>query len=150
MVPLKKTVKFYALIAVGVSVFFITIWAVTAGFAFMERALAFEGSSRVLVTAAHLGDITGYTCVYSDAETDIGIYLKDGYKATAPAVGARVTWGNFHGEVKEVYDGEFLMQPADTEMVFPGSSGTPVLYKGVPIGFISGWNGNGLVRCIFY
>lgn len=147
---MSKAIKFYVLLAIGVSAFFIAIWAVSVGPLYIDEVSKFKGSSRVLVTAAHLGDIAGYTCVYSDDATDIGIYLKDGYVATAPPVGARVEWMNYYGTVEQVYDGEFLIKPHDTEMVYPGLSGTPVTYRYKQIGYISGWNGDGLVRCIFY
>lgn len=115
-----------------------------------ESGLQFEASSRVLVTAAHLGEVKGYTCIYSDTETDVGIYLKEGYRASAPPIGAEVTYLETKGWVHMVSDGEFIMEPLNIETIIPGVSGTPVYYKGEPLGFISGWDGNGRVRCIFY
>lgn len=110
----------------------------------------FEATSRVLVTAAHLGDIDGYTCVYSDADTDVGIYLKDGYIANAPLVGERVQYLGSFGYVREVHNGEIAVECDDTQYIVPGVSGSPVYYEGVPIGFISGWNGHGLLRVVLY
>lgn len=112
---------------------------------------SYQPSSRVLVTAAHLGEVPGYTCIYSDEETDVGVYLKDNYVASKPPISSRVVYGNTHiGVIKEVYDNEFRMSPLNHESIVPGVSGTPVYYKRTPIGYISGWDGTGLVRCIFY
>lgn len=97
-----------------------------------------------------MGDIPGYVNVYSNAETDVGIYIDENYKATAPALGSKVTYLNSYGTVAEVYDSYFLVSPNDIEVVVPGVSGSIVYYEDTPIGFISGWNGNLLVRCVFF
>ena len=110
----------------------------------------YEASSRVLVTASHIGEVSGYTCVYSDADSDVAVHLKDGYKAVHPPISAEVTYLETKGYIYSVSDSEFIMEPINIETIIPGVSGTPVYYKGVPIGFISGWDGHGRVRCIFY
>lgn len=110
-----------------------------------------DTSSRVLVTAAHLGDIDGYTCIYSDEESDVGVYIVDGYTAVAPPVGSKVIYKNGRvGEIVTVSASEFTMKPQALDDILPGVSGTPIYYREVPIGFISGWDGTGNVRCIFY
>ena len=109
----------------------------------------FDASSRVLVTAAHLKEVEGYTCVYADEESDVGIYVKDNYVANAPPEGARVSYLNSYGTVYSVSDGEFSVTPDNNEVIIPGVSGSLVYYQNVPIGFISGWDGTGHVRCIF-
>ncbi len=127
------------------------LWLAALTLLVCNRVLThFEPSSRVLVTAAHIGEIGGYTCIYSDSESDVGIYLKDGYKASAPPVGAEVTFLDSKGWIRETSDGEFAVEPINREKIVPGVSGTVVYYKEVPIGFISGWNGRGFVRCIFF
>lgn len=142
----KAFCKFTFYVCCGMLILLFTIYV----FGVVHDKVDFEPSSRVLVTAAHLGDIRGYTCVHSDADSDVGIYLKEGYKASAPPISAEVTYLETKGYVREVSDEEFIMEPLDIETIIPGVSGTPIYYDGKPIGYISGWNGHGLVRCIFY
>lgn len=143
---LKAFGKFFVFMLAGLA----SLVLLLCGLKYLREEAAFEPTSRVFVTAAHIGDIRGYTCVYSDADTDVGIYLKNWYKASAPPIGAEVTYLETKGYIREVSAGEFVMEPLNIETIIPGVSGTPIYYKGVPIGYISGWNGHGLVRCIFY
>ena len=143
---LKAFGKFFVFMLAGLA----SLVLLLCGLKYLREEAAFEPTSRVFVTAAHIGDIRGYTCVYSDADTDVGIYLKNWYKASAPPISAEVTYLETKGYIREVSAGEFVMEPLNIETIVPGVSGTPIYYKGVPIGYISGWNGHGLVRCIFY
>lgn len=143
---LKAFGKFFVFMLAGLA----SLVLLLCGLKYLREEAAFEPTSRVFVTAAHIGDIRGYTCVYSDADTDVGIYLKNWYKASAPPISAEVTYLETKGYIREVSAGEFVMEPLNIETIIPGVSGTPIYYKGVPIGYISGWNGHGLVRCIFY
>lgn len=143
---LKAFGKFFVFMLAGLA----SLVLLLCGLKYLREEAAFEPTSRVVVTAAHIGDIRGYTCVYSDADTDVGIYLKNWYKASAPPISAEVTYLETKGYIREVSAGEFVMEPLNIETIIPGVSGTPIYYKGVPIGYISGWNGHGLVRCIFY
>lgn len=145
---MKRVISFLMCIPIGLIV---AGFAAYGAWTLMGKVeIPYEPSSRVLVTAAHLGDIEGYTCVYSDEESDVGVYIEDGYVAKAPPAGAEVTYLNSHGIIYSVSDSEFLVDPFSFEAVIPGVSGSPVYYRGVPIGFISGWDGAGHVRCIFY
>lgn len=128
----------------------LTLRAFLLAMSILAPKVGFQPSSRVLVTAAHLGELSGYTSVYSNPETDVGVYIKDDYKASAPPISGEVTYLDTKGYIREVFDGEFTMEPLDAETIIPGVSGTPVYYHDKPIGFISGWNGHGKVRCIFY
>ena len=110
----------------------------------------FEASSRVLVSADHLGEIPGYTKVYSEEATDTAIYIRDDYSATAPPVGAILGFNGHQGTLVSSTAREFIMAPDELIHIYPGVSGSPVYYQDTPIGFISGWNGDGNVRCIFY
>lgn len=143
---LKAFGKFFVFMLAGLA----SLVLLLCGLKYLREEAAFEPTSRVFVTAAHIGDIRGYTCVYSDADADVGIYLKNWYKASAPPISAEVTYLETKGYIREVSAGEFVMEPLNIETIVPGVSGTPIYYKGVPIGYISGWNGHGLVRCIFY
>lgn len=143
---LKAFGKFFVFMLAGLA----SLVLLLCGLKYLREEATFEPTSRVFVTAAHIGDIRGYTCVYSDADTDVGIYLKNWYKASAPPISAEVTYLETKGYIREVSAGEFVMEPLNIETIVPGVSGTPIYYKGVPIGYISGWNGHGLVRCIFY
>ncbi len=138
-------IKWVILATIGICLAFL---AVMASDYLYDKS--YQPTSRVLVTAAHLGDIDGYTCVYSDAASDVGIYLQEDYKASAPCIGAEVYFLDHKGWIREVSAGEFAMEPERNEQIVPGVSGTPVYFKGKPVGYISGWNGHGLVRCIFY
>lgn len=105
---------------------------------------------RTLVTAAHLGQIAGYTKVYEDTSSDYAVYVKDSYCAEGLASGARVTLAGTSGNVAAVSETEFTVSVDNISKIVPGVSGTSVYYDGTPIGFISGWSGDGTVRCIFY
>lgn len=107
-------------------------------------------SERTLITAAHLGEIEGYTCVWSDPDTDYAIYVAEDYIATSLKVGDKVSLAHTTGKVDTVSNEEFSVVVDDIAKIVPGVSGTPVCLEDVPVGFISGWNGSGALRCIFY
>lgn len=107
-------------------------------------------TSRTLVTAAHLGEIDGYTCVYTDTDTDFAIYVKQNYCAEGLAVGDSVALVGTSGTVVSTTPVEFAVQVENISQIVPGVSGKPVYLRGEPVGFISGWNGAGALRCIFY
>lgn len=106
--------------------------------------------SRTLVTAAHLGEIVGYTRVYVDESTDFAVYVKNDYVATWLSVGEKVTMAGTEGTVLSVSAKEFSVDVANISKIVPGVSGSPVCLENVPIGFVSGWDGTGKLRCIFY
>lgn len=110
----------------------------------------YEATSRVLVTAAHLDDISGYTRVYTDEENDYAVFVKDTYRAERLPTGTAVKYLNSGGTIMECSDTMFFVLPDDINAIVPGVSGSVVYYHSTPIGFISGWNGDGLVRCIFF
>ena len=143
---MKETIKFICYMCLSLLALVLTM----VGIDYLRSETEFEPSSRVLVTAAHLGDIEGYTCIYADEDTDVGVYLKEGYVAAKPPITSEVTYLNTKGYIYSVTDTEFVMEPLSIESIVPGVSGTPVYYHGEPIGYISGWDGNGRVRCIFY
>ena len=107
-------------------------------------------TSRTLVTAAHLGDIEGYECVWVDEKTDFAVYIKTDYVAEGLSLGDTVSLAGTTAVVKEVSDQEFLVEVENTSKIVPGVSDSPVYLDDVPIGFISGWSGTGTLRCIFY
>lgn len=107
-------------------------------------------TGRVMVTADHLGNIPGYTKVYSDPKTDYGVYVKDSYVATGCACGDVVGLVDTIGTVESTKDREFSVKVENISKIVPGVSGSPVYHNGRPIGFISGWDGTGLLRCIYY
>ena len=106
--------------------------------------------SRTLVTAAHIGEIEGYTLVYSDTETDYAVHVKNSYVATGVSIGDKVRLAGTAGEVASVSDKDFTVAVDNISKIVPGVSGTPVYHLGSSVGFISGWNGDGTLRCIFY
>lgn len=126
------------------------VWAATALYFMYTINNQYEPSSRVLITAAHLGELDGYMCVYSDDESDVAVHVKEDYKAKSPPVGSEVTYLDSSGYIERSEDGEFYVRPSSTEVIVPGVSGEVIYYKGAPIGFISGWAGKGLVRCIYF
>lgn len=107
-------------------------------------------TSRTLVTAAHIGEIEGYTLVYSDTETDYAVHVKNSYVATGVSIGDKVRLAGTAGEVASVSDKDFTVAVDNISKIVPGVSGTPVYHLGSSVGFISGWNGDGTLRCIFY
>lgn len=104
---------------------------------------------RVIVTAAHLGRLAGYTKVYEDTETDYAVHVKNTYYSGRAAVGDRVEFAGTYGTVASVLAKEFRVEVSDISKVVPGVSGTPVYNKRDPIGYVSGWS-DGQIRCIFY
>lgn len=107
-------------------------------------------SSRTLVTAAHLGDIEGYECVFVDEETDYAIYVQENYIADGLSLGDVVSLVGTTGTVDSISDTEFSVVVDNVSKIVPGVSGEPVYLDSKPVGFISGWNGQGAIRCIFY
>lgn len=106
--------------------------------------------SRVLVTAAHLGEIEGYSKLYADDATDFAVHLKEGYTSGRVAVGDKVTLVGTDATVTTVSDMEFSVSVNNISKITPGVSGSPVYSGKEPVGFISGWDGTGNLRCIFY
>lgn len=143
---MKELFRFICYMCASIIVLSLTFGVVSL----VKPQVEFQPSSRVLVTAAHLGELEGYTCIYTDDASDIGVYLREGYVASAPPISSEVTFLNSKGWVRFVSNSEFLIEPIDAELIVHGVSGSTVYYKDKPIGYISGWNGNGLVRCIFY
>lgn len=109
-----------------------------------------DTTSRTLVTAAHIGEIEGYTLVYSDTETDYAVHVKNSYVATGLSIGDKVRLAGTAGEVASISDKDFTVAVDNISKIVPGVSGTPVYHLGSSVGFISGWNGDGTLRCIFY
>lgn len=115
-----------------------------------ENPSPFPATSRTLVTAAHLGEITGYQRVYVDESTDYAIHVRKEYAVGTLNVGTKVTLAETVGTVVSVSPQEFSVSIENVSKIVPGVSGTPVFLDTVPIGFISGWDGVGALRCIFY
>lgn len=111
---------------------------------------AASAESRVLVTAAHLGEIDGYRLVYSDADSDYAVHVCVGYVADKVRTGDRVSLVGTTGVVDSVSDTEFTVSVKNISKITPGVSGSPIYLGKEPVGFISGWNGDGTLRCIFY
>ena len=109
-----------------------------------------SGTQRTLVTAAHLGEIDGYTQVYVDEDTDFAIYVKEDYIAEGLSLSDVVSLAGTTGTVSSVSWQEFSVVVDDISKIVPGVSGEPVCLNNTPIGFISGWDGHGSLRCIFY
>lgn len=107
-------------------------------------------ATRTLVTAAHLGSIEGYECIFSDEEADYAVYVKQNYTAFGLAEGDRVSLAGTMATVSSVSPAEFAVEVDDISKIAPGVSGQSVYLDGRPVGFISGWNGAGALRCIFY
>lgn len=110
----------------------------------------FPATSRTLVTAAHLGEIPGYVCVYVDESADYAVHVQEEYAVGALNVGTEVILAETVGTVVSVSPQEFSVSVKNVSKIVPGVSGTPVCVGTVPIGFISGWDGSGALRCIFY
>lgn len=106
--------------------------------------------SRVLVTAAHLGEIDGYICVYVDEETDYSVHVSKSYASVSLCVGDVVDIVGTRGVVDFVTDKEFSVAVDNASKVVPGVSGSCVYHEYQPVGFVSGWNGSGSIRCIFF
>lgn len=109
-----------------------------------------SGTQRTLVTAAHLGEVDGYTQVYVDKDTDFAIYVKEDYIAEGLSLSDVVSLAGTTGTVSSVSRQEFSVVVDDISKIVPGVSGEPVYLNNTPIGFISGWDGHGSLRCIFY
>lgn len=118
--------------------------------AFLEEVPELDASSRTLITAAHLGEIEGYLLVYVDEATDFAVYVQQDYTATGVSVGDAVSMVGTSATVISVDAAEFAVEVENISKIVPGVSGKPVYLNDTPIGFISGWNGEGAVRCIFY
>lgn len=103
-----------------------------------------------MVTAAHLGEVDGYTQVYVDEDTDFAIYVKEEYIAEGLSLSDVVSLAGTTGTVSSVSRQEFSVVVDDISKIVPGVSGEPVYLNNAPIGFISGWDGRGSLRCIFY
>jgi len=107
-------------------------------------------TSRVLITAAHVGAIEGYTCIYTDLSSDYAVHIKQDYSAEPVPVDGIVSLVGTQGKIVYSSPTEFAVEVADVAKIVPGCSGSPIYYNGVPIGFLSGWNGDGYLRCIYY
>lgn len=107
-------------------------------------------SSRVVISADHIEYMKGYTKVWSDADTDYSVWVINDYHAVAPPNGSELYFNEKRGTLISATDMTFVMKPDNVLDIYPGVSGTPILYESTPIGFISGWNGDGNVLCIFY
>lgn len=128
---------------IGVAGFLLTLCT-------LKRESSIPVSSRTLVTAAHLGEIEGYECVFVDEDTDYAVYIQKNYIANGLSVGDVVSLVGTTGTVGSVSGAEFSVVVDNVSKIVPGVSGEPVYFDSVPVGFISGWNGKGAIRCIFY
>lgn len=106
--------------------------------------------SRILITAAHLGEVEGYQCIYADEISDYAVHIKTEYSVEGIEVGGRVDLVGTTGIIVRVSSTEFFVTVENISKIVPGVSGEPVYQGSIPIGFISGWDGNGALRCIFY
>lgn len=107
-------------------------------------------SSRILVTAAHLGPVAGYECIYSDEENDYAVHIDMDYVASSVVCGDRVEFVDTYGYVTDVTSHEFFVDVHDISVVVPGISGSQVTLHGTPVGFVSGWGDDGNLRCIAF
>lgn len=108
--------------------------------------------TRTVVTAAHLEEeMRGYQKVYVDEESDYAVYVEDAYcPIISPKVGKTVYFCGTSGKVTSVSDTTFSVKVENTSMIVPGVSGSLVAYNDIYIGYVSGWDGEGHLKCIFY
>lgn len=106
--------------------------------------------SRVYITAAHIEDPEGYTRIYEDLDTDYAVFIKEDAVSHTLQVGDHVKVLGERCKVLRVSDFEFSVDPPDVSKIVPGTSGATVTHNEIPIGFLSGWDGAGALRCIFY
>lgn len=135
---------------IALTIMFVLAFAALFVSVFVEEVPELDASSRTLTTAAHLGEIEGYLRVYVDEATDFAVYVQQDYRATGVVVGDVVSLVGTSATVISVDAAEFAIDVENISKIVPGVSGKPVYLNGTPIGFISGWNGDGAVRCIFY
>lgn len=142
---MDKAAQWTITIFVVVLICFLFIWGYT------PDSEAYTVSSRVLTTAAHLGELDGYELVYVDEEADYAVHVKKDYVASQLSVGDEVQYlDKYSATVSETHGQDFIIQPDVRETILPGTSGEVVSYNGIPVGYISGWDGQGGVRCIYF
>ena len=91
-----------------------------------------SGTQRTLVTAAHLGEVDGYTQVYVDKDTDFAIYVKEDYIAEGLSLSDVVSLAGTTGTVSSVSRQEFSVVVDDISKIVPGVSGEPVYLNNTP------------------
>lgn len=102
----------------------------------------------VLITAAHLGEVEGYTLLYADEKRDTAYYLRNDRQYTTIDY-QHVT----HEElgdciIAEVYSGGFIINVPNPNLIHSGLSGSRILTtQGKPIGFVSALLPNGKIDC---
>ena len=108
--------------------------------------------TRTVVTAAHLKEeMVGYHQVYIDEGEDYAVFVADAYTPIiAPEVGDTVYLCGTSGVVNGRSDTSFSVDVENTSMIIPGVSGTLVRYNDTYVGFVSGWDGSGNLKCIFF
>lgn len=106
-------------------------------------------TGRVYITAAHVGTLPGLTCVYADTSLDYAIHLHDSV-STHILVGDIASFCNTQGHVNEIGTYDFTVVVENPSYIVPGVSGSTVTVDGIAVGFVSGWNGDGTLRCVFY
>ena len=103
-----------------------------------------SGTQRTLVTAAHLGEIDGYTQVYVDEDTDFAIYVKEGYIAEGLSLSDVVSLAGTTGTVSSVSGQEFSVVVDDISKIVPGCRVS--LYTSIIPPLDSSVDGMGMVR----
>ena len=88
--------------------------------------------------------------MFVDEETDYALYVQENYIASGLSVGDVVSLAGTTGTVGSVSEAEFSVVVDNVSKIVPGVSGEPVCFDSTPVGFISGWDGQGAIRCIFY
>lgn len=105
-------------------------------------------NNNIYITAAHLGEIEGYTLLYEDADRDVGYYLANDIKLSALSLQHVEIDGLVDCVISETYDGGFTVYTSRPDLIHSGLSGTRVKTKdGQEIGFVSALLQDGKIDC---
>lgn len=105
-------------------------------------------NSNILITAAHLPEVEGYSLLYKDEARDTAYYLRDDRQYTTVDFQHVVIDGLGDCVIDEVYSGGFIISVPDKNLINAGLSGSRVKNTdGKEIGFISALLKNGRIDC---
>lgn len=116
----------------------------------VEENKQVELNSNILITAAHLPEVDGYTLLYKDEKggRDTAYYLRNDRQYTTIDFQHVVVDGLGDCVVDEVYSGGFIITTPDKNLINTGLSGSRVKnLDGKDIGFISSLLQNGRIDC---
>lgn len=105
--------------------------------------------NNILITAAHIGGIEGYTLIYQDDKRDVAYYIANSLELTEIQEQEVSIEGLDECKVVKSEPGIFYVSTETPEQIVNGMSGTRVYAaNGTPIGFVDALVQDQLLKCI--